>query len=110
MTESTLNPAKESRAVHRCEALKRDGTVCGRYVATLFLDGIWRCPGHRPRNTLARAPGDVPKLPRPPVTHLHEPQDAMRLASWAAIQSSLGRLDHQRSNSIVTACREFRRA
>jgi len=110
-TDSIVTPqtAKESRAIHRCEARKRDGSVCGFYVGTVFLDGLWRCQHHRPKKRPETA-APVPKLPRPPVAALKSPADAATLASWAAVQGSLGRLDHQRSGAIVAACREFRQA
>jgi len=110
MTETpTTGPAQESRAVHRCESLRRDGTVCNRYVATLWVDGAWRCPSHRPRTNIT-APGEAaPKLPKPPVNALTDPADALKLSSWAAIQLARGRLDHQRANALATQCREFRR-
>jgi hypothetical protein len=112
MTNDPVPRATDGRReIQRCEVLKRNGDVCGRYVATLFLDGLWRCPSHRPRNTVPRAPGEKPqKLPKPPVTALTTPADAVALSSWAAIQTALGRLDHQRANSITASCRAFRLA
>jgi hypothetical protein len=105
-------PAKESRAVHRCEALKRDGRTCGRYVAVIWVDSTWKCPSHRPfvREKAPGIPGTPPRLPRPPVTALTSPSDALRLGSWAAIQLARGRLDHQRANAIAATCREFRQS
>src|SRR5258705_8931720 len=87
-----VNAAHESRAVHPCEALKRNGQICGRYVATVFFNGLFRCPSHRPRRLKDATSGTAPKPPRPPITSLKEPSDAVRLSSWAAVQGALGRL------------------
>jgi hypothetical protein len=49
--------------------------------------------------------------PRPPKGgKIDDPEDAQRLAAWAAQNVALGRLEHQRGNSVANLCREFRRA
>jgi len=107
VTNDTIATATETRTVHRCEKLKRDGTVCGFYVGTVFYDGGWACAHHRPRNK-PKDPNTPRRLPKAPVTDLKEPADAVRLAAWAAIQSARGRLPKQYASAVLDACREFR--
>src|SRR5437773_624422 len=75
-----------TQPVHPCEARTKDHRVCNKYVATVLIDGEWRCPSHRPRK---KAPGNAteggPASP-PPVTSLKSPRDALRLSSWAAVE------------------------
>ena len=103
-------PASETRQVHRCEAVKRDGSTCSYYVATILTPDGWRCYHHRPKPSADPAVTAQP-APRPPKGgKIEDPEDAQRLAAWAAQQVSLGQLPHQRGNSIANLCREFRRA
>jgi hypothetical protein len=104
-TIATLTPTRTVTA-HRCESLMRDGNRCTRDVATVFRDGEWRCPSHRPKAPKTGEPRV--HLPRPPVTDLKEPGDTVRLASWAAIQAARRRLPKQYASVVLDACREFR--
>ena len=107
--DSVVSPAqdKASRTVtaHRCEALMRDGQRCTRDVATVFQDGGWKCPSHRPR-----APKDAKpvKLPRPPVGAPKDPAEALQLVAWTVGQAALGRITKQHADAIRATCAEFR--
>src|SRR5712672_2094135 len=58
-------PASETRQVHRCEAVKRDGSTCSYYVATILTPDGWRCYHHRPKPSADPAVTAQP-APRPP--------------------------------------------
>lgn len=102
-------PGQESRTMHRCESSTRDGRSCGRYVATVLWDGLWRCPSHRPRTKDVAAADRNPEALPPPVKILKHPSDALKLASWAALEMAAGHISPQRCAQTVAACREFRR-
>src|SRR5882762_11512248 len=90
------NQTQQSREVHRCEAVKPNGAVCAYYVGAKFLDGKWLCRWHRPKPQPDRAASPKP-APKPPKGgRVESPEDAQRLAAWAAQNVALGHLEHQR--------------
>jgi len=94
--------------VHRCEVETQDGRRCGRYVATILYDGLWRCPSHRPRNKPQGPPDETAPASAPPVKALRKPADALALASWAALEMAAGHISPQRCAQTVAACKEYR--
>lgn len=87
---------------HPCSAIARSGRACGRTVATVATSDGWRCPSHRQR-------AEAPAASRPPVRSIRSPADALRLASWAALEVAAGRMRNVDGNSIANLCREARR-
>lgn len=105
LTETPIGPAMlpvgdpEPEAGPSCSAVTKRGTVCGRRIAVAMTPNGPRCPAHAPK-TSGRAP----------VRSIRSPQDAVRLASWAAVAVAEGRLGNQQANAVTNACREWRRS
>jgi hypothetical protein len=98
----------ESRSIHRCEAQKIDGKICGFYVGTTLLDGRWLCHHHRPNKRLTLAPKGTVKVPKPPISSPQNPAEALQLMQWAAGQAARGRISKQHADAVCATCRELR--
>lgn len=95
--------APDSRKSSPCSMTTKRGRACGRTVGVRDYGDGPRCPSHKPRSV---APAPL----RAPVRSIKSPQDAMTLASWAAIAVAEGKLSASAGHAIVHAAKEFRLA
>ena len=109
MTNDTETQATVRQA-ERCGGQTRDGRPCGMIAVRPTPDGP-RCAHHDPDRPQTRQDGPRRRrAPRPPVSALVTPADALALSSWAAIQSARGRLTKGQADAVLHACREWRHA